>query len=190
MRKNHATVSATATQIDNLPGEVWKDVLGYEGFYQASNMGRVKSLPRTVRMVDGRKYTVRGKVLKDRSICEYRVVCLSKGGREFLGLVHRLVLLAFRGAPKEGQECRHLNGDRTDNRLKNLMWGTPLEQARDRERHGTTIRDRRGATHKLKGRHEEVLLLWKSGVSMCEIARRLDVLVCSISYIIRVKYKQ
>jgi hypothetical protein len=49
--------------------------------------------------------------------------------------VHRLVLLAFVGPPPDGQECRHLNGIRTDARLVNLAWGTKAENAEDRRQH-------------------------------------------------------
>lgn len=51
--------------------------------------------------------------------------------------VHRLVLMAYVGPCPEGCETRHLNGIRTDNRLENLAWGTRLEQAADKKRHGT-----------------------------------------------------
>lgn len=51
------------------------------------------------------------------------------------GLVHRLVLRAFVGACPPGQVCRHLNGDKKDNRLSNLAWGTLLENRQDRTRH-------------------------------------------------------
>jgi len=54
-------------------------------------------------------------------------------------LVHRLVLLAFRGQPKPGQEARHLNGDQLDNCLANLAWGTPAENHADQLRHGTRV---------------------------------------------------
>lgn len=53
-------------------------------------------------------------------------------------LIHRLVLEAFVGECPDGMECRHLDGDRSNNRLSNLCWGTRLENAADRDRHGTT----------------------------------------------------
>lgn len=54
--------------------------------------------------------------------------------------VHRLMLLTFVGQPVPGQECRHLNGKRCDNRLENLVWGTSTENNRDRITHGTIPR--------------------------------------------------
>lgn len=52
-------------------------------------------------------------------------------------LVHQLVLCAFRGPPKAGEECRHLDGNPTNNRIENLVWGDPKENYQDRIRHGT-----------------------------------------------------
>ena len=67
-------------------------------------------------------------------------------------LIHRLVLLAFRGDPPRGHVGRHLDGTRTNNRLSNLRWGTPTENSRDKARHGTSGRGqpaygRRGERH-------------------------------------------
>jgi hypothetical protein len=67
----------------------------------------------------------------------YRQVHLSYGNGKKTLQVSTLVLDAFQGPRKEGQECRHLNGDSHDDRLENLKWGTPKENADDRIRHGT-----------------------------------------------------
>ena len=71
----------------------------------------------------------------------YKYVNLVKpnGDIEHIG-VHRLVLLAFCGPSPTGMEARHLDGSRTNNRLANLCWGTRLENAHDRYRHGTIKR--------------------------------------------------
>lgn len=53
---------------------------------------------------------------------------------------HRMVLETFVGPCPEGMQTRHLNGDRSDNRLQNLQWGTPIENADDKKKHGTVIR--------------------------------------------------
>lgn len=189
MPTRNATADRSVRQT-NLKGEVWKDVPRYTGYYQASSKGRVKSLPRVVPMCDGRKYTVAGKILTQKPQGQYMTVVLSQNGKETTELVHRLVLEAFVGSCPERMQCRHLNGDGTDNRADNLIWGTSEEQARDRERHGTTILGRKGATHKLTGFHDEILALWDSGWSMGRLARRYGVLICSISYIIRQKFKR
>jgi len=63
--------------------------------------------------------------------------------------VHRLVLLAFRGPCPGGMECRHLDGNRANNRLENLCWGTKRQNFDDRARHGTMPRGERNPRHVL-----------------------------------------
>lgn len=126
-------------------------VLGYtkEGWlpisshasYSVSTRGRVKSLRRRVRRSDGVVITVAGRVLKPGSYKGgYLAVALYDGkGRSTFRYVHCLVLEAFVGPCPQGMECRHLDGDPTNNCLDNLCWGTPQENADDKTRHGTTI---------------------------------------------------
>lgn len=67
----------------------------------------------------------------------YLVVKLRVDGRQLTRLVHRLVLETFDRPSNPGEQTRHLNGDRTDNRIENLVWGTASENHYDRVRHGT-----------------------------------------------------
>lgn len=76
----------------------------------------------------------------------YLRVCLVRKRYTF---VHRLVLEAFRGPCPAGEVCRHLDGDPSNNRLDNLKWGTPQENAHDRIRHGTSLRGERHSLAKL-----------------------------------------
>ena len=103
----------------------WKDVVGFEGSYQVSDHGRVRSLARRVRVRNG------GLRLSPRKIKTltknrggYWTVRLSVQGRSFLFLVHRLVLRAFVGRCPEGYVVDHLNSVRHDNRLENLRYLT------------------------------------------------------------------
>jgi len=73
----------------------------------------------------------------------YARVGLLREGRLKHMLVHRLVLEAFVGPCPEGMECRHLDGDPTNNRLSNLCWGTKMENHADRVTHGTDFRGAR-----------------------------------------------
>lgn len=103
--------------------EEWRPIPGFEGLYEASNLGRVRS-PRVV--------------LKQRlNNMGYPVVELSKNGRSRESLVHRQVLKAFCGDPPPSNECRHLNGTPTDNRIENLAWGSRSENTVDQVVHGT-----------------------------------------------------
>lgn len=76
-------------------------------------------------------------------------VALRLAGRYVTRRVHQLVLLAFVGPRPEGMQCRHLDGDPTNNQLENLRWGTPLENHADSVRHGTISRGERHPAAKL-----------------------------------------
>ncbi len=104
--------------------EIWKPVVGYEGFYDVSNLGRVRSLPRVVISRGGTRVSP-GRILKDS--CpqrNYHMVILFKHGLSKTIAVHRLVLIAFVGSPPNGHEAFHWNGHGKDNRLANLRWDT------------------------------------------------------------------
>lgn len=77
------------------------------------------------------------KSIEHKGTC-YRFVWLARNGRYVKRYVHRLVLLSFVGPCPKGQNTRHLDGSRSNNKLDNLKWGTPKEQAEDRNRHGTS----------------------------------------------------
>lgn len=115
--------------------EIWKGIPGFTGSYEVSNCGRVRSLSRQVQCKDGAFRTFHGRILKPwRSVGGYNQVYLP--GRK-PKLVHRLVLEAFVGPAPEGTECRHLDGDKENNRLDNLQWSTHVENERDKKAHGT-----------------------------------------------------
>ena len=76
--------------------ETWKDVKGYEGYYQISTMGRVKSLERTVIGKDGKRYSIEGQMMKNQKDKKgYEVVLFRKNGSVKSQKVHRLVASAF-----------------------------------------------------------------------------------------------
>ena len=130
--------------------EIWKPIPGYEGRYEVSSKGRVRSLTRVElrTYVDGRPSTpinYKGKLLSLRPKgCGHMVVNL---GAKTHKLVHRLVLFAFVGPPGAGQECLHNNGKPADNRLENLRWGTRIENKNDERKHAQIYGRRQGSTH-------------------------------------------
>ena len=107
--------------------EIWKPVLGYEGLYEVSNLGRVKSLFRRVRRGDGH-LTVKEKIMDfskvSRNNLTYYRVPLSRGNKKSLKLVSNLVCEAFHGRRPNGMQCSHINENSIDNRACNLMWST------------------------------------------------------------------
>lgn len=123
--------------MDHMSAEKWAPIAGYEGHYEVSDHGNVRSLDRVVKTSRGTR-RVQGKTLSKRPDTHgyYRVrLCL--GGRKADPLIHRLVIETFVGPPGEGQECCHTNGNNTDNRVENLRWATHRENILDIARYGT-----------------------------------------------------
>lgn len=101
--------------------EFWRDIEGYEGLYQVSNIGQVKSLKRN-------------KILKPWKLKGgYLQVALSKNGEAKRFLIHRLVAEAFLPNEDELPEVDHINSDKTDNRVANLQWISKIENNRKKE---------------------------------------------------------
>lgn len=105
--------------------EEWKDVPGFEGLYQVSNYGRVKSAKRN-------------QVIKLYQKCGYLQTCLYKNGIQKWCLVHRLVWSAFNGPIQEGMQVNHISERKCENNLENLNlmtakennnWGTHYQRS-------------------------------------------------------------
>lgn len=118
--------------------EKWLPIPGYEGMYEASDQGRVRSLDREVECRNGRKIRCAGRILKSIDRGDgYSVVSLSKGNVVNQRRINVLVLETFVGPAPSGHHACHNNGDSTDNRLVNLRFDTPSENNYDLVRHGT-----------------------------------------------------
>lgn len=113
--------------------EQWRPVLGWEGLYEVSNHGCVRSLDRIITDMDGRRTRkLRGTLLKPNFVDGYPCVrlCSQERGNK-LRKVHIIVLESFVGPRPRGHLTRHLNDVRSDCRLVNLKWGTGSENGRD-----------------------------------------------------------
>lgn len=120
---------------------MWKDIPGWEGFYQVSDDGQIRSLDRTIiRNKVGMR--IRGKLLSTSSDSRgYLSVGLYRSNRCYNYLVHRLVLLTFDPVPNsDNLQCNHKNGDKQDNRLCNLEWATPKQN----QQHAIAFKLRKG----------------------------------------------
>ena len=109
--------------IENLDDEIWKDIEGYEGYYQISNLGRVKSLERDIVKRDGTIFQCDEKIkinVHDRN--GYQLVKLNKNGSETMKKVHRLVAQAFIPNPDNLQQVNHIDEVKSNNRVDNLEW--------------------------------------------------------------------
>ena len=108
--------------------EVFRDIPGWEGMYQVSNIGTVRSVDRTVGSVTGKTYNRKGKVLRQNYNEDgYKIVYLSRNARDITMGVHRAMGLAFIPNLDQKPMINHINAIRDDNRLENLEWCTNAE---------------------------------------------------------------
>jgi hypothetical protein len=124
----------------DIEGEEWKDVIGYEGLYKISNMGRGKSLKRLIYNNRGGQYWIRDKILKPVKVNGYVRFHFFNGTKKGkLCLIHRLVAIAFIPNPDNLPEVNHKKGIRCDNRANELEWVTQSENHKHAYRIGLQI---------------------------------------------------
>lgn len=120
--------------------EIWRWVPNYEGVYEVSNIGRVRSVDRTVAYYNWRacakiNHSVKGRILRPgKASSGYYTVALGRGNSR---TVHSLVAEAFLGPKPDGHEVLHIDGSRTNNCVANLRYGTRSENMLDAVKHGT-----------------------------------------------------
>lgn len=119
------------------PDEKWLPVVGYEGYYEVSDQGRVRSLTRRVYAGRGRDRISEGRVLSPYLGDHYVKVRLKRDASGATKNVHQLVAEAFLGPRPEGMEVCHDNGQNHDNRVENLRYDTHSANQFDKVRHGS-----------------------------------------------------
>ena len=142
--------------------EEWRDVVGYEGLYQVSDQGRVKSLERK----DCLGRTVKERILKPGVVSSgYLMISLCTGGKQKMFSVHRLVCQAFHENPDNKPQVNHINEDKADNRACNLEWCTCKQNLN----HGS--RNERAAKARSKPvgqytRYGDLVKVWPSAIEV------------------------
>jgi hypothetical protein len=136
---------------DELIEQECVDVYGFEGLYKISKSGEIISLPKKIDRKGNPRwggdseysfFTKKRKLKPTIQECNngkyhrYRVT-LRKDGESYYKFVHHLVLCSFDRPPKEGEVCRHIDGNSLNNHISNLAWGTCLENTHDSIIHGT-----------------------------------------------------
>ena len=165
--------------------ERWMPVLGFEGFYEASDMGRVRSVPRLVRFgTRGAMRTTGGVVLSPvMGSRGYPVVNLTRPGVRRQLFLHKVVLEAFTGGRPEGMEACHNNGETTDARLENLRWDTRSGNHKDKRKHGTWQVGEKANNSKLT--EEVVIEIRKRGLSAAQAQREYGLSKTNAKRIVR-----
>ena len=159
MNKDDNMKSDINTQI-----EVWEDIKGYEGLYQVSNMGRVKSLERTVTRKNGRRQTIQERILNPKTERNgyLRIELCNGSGKKKSFLVHRLVCEAFHENTENNKPCvNHIDENKANNTASNLEWCTYKENLN----HGTRSARSAKALSKPVGQYakdEELIKIWQS----------------------------
>ena len=175
--------------MDNI--EIWKDVFGFEGLYQVSNLGKVRSLDRYANSGIGIRF-YKGRLLKPgKDSYGYLKVNLSKDGKKTTFWVHRLVYEAFNGKIQEGMQVNHIDEDKTNNSIDNLNLMTPKENIN----WGTCIERRAKSMINHKSLSKPIIQYSLTGEKLAEFeglhdaARKLNIYQGNISSALNGRYK-
>lgn len=167
--------------------EIWKDVPGYEGYYQVSDQGRVKSVARTV-TVPRTKWGVEGKRKVNEAVMSLQTdrrsrvfVALRKDGSSKRFTVASLVAAAFIGPRPEGLLVLHGDGDSTNNHADNLRYGDHYDNIEDARQHGTLTQGEKQWLAKLTS--DEVKFIRITSLSGVYLAAQYGVTPACISAI-------
>jgi hypothetical protein len=172
--------------ISCLMGEEWRSVVGWEGFYEVSNLGRVKTAPRTIPLHGGQK-RIPERVRKLQLTRDgYPCVGLSGVGKWTLKKVHQLVCEAFHGPrPSPSHQAAHNDGVRTNNAASNLRWATAAENSCDRAIHGNNRPGETNGNAKLTNMEAAEIRLRAHSASYAELADEYGVSLFTIGRIVR-----
>jgi hypothetical protein len=161
--------------------EVWKDIPGYEGKYQASNLGRIRSLDRP---------RFKGRVLKhDKRLSSkdrkraYYTICFSVDGFTKYEYVHRCIAKTFVENPENKSEVNHINGDKLNNAVSNLEW----INRKDNCKHSRSVLRKRGKSLTVD-QVLEIIELYGKGMMMKDIAKLYKIRKLTVGEILNEKY--
>lgn len=169
--------------------EEWRAVPGFEGYYEASSFGRIRSLDRTIFVPKSARNKAHYRCLRSEVLAPslnrgrgYLVVTLWREHEEHHTDVHRVIALTFHGPQPPGMYVCHRNGIKSDLSEGNLYYGTPKDNVEDQRRHGTLVVGEAAHAAKLtptevveirrsRGRETQKDLALRFGVGQAQISR-------------------
>ena len=163
--------------------EEWRDIPGYEGFYQVCNTGKIRGLDRVVKGAKGLNYKIKGKITREtKNHLGYIKVRLHKDGVRRELALHRIVAMCFVLNESNNKEVNHLDGNKLNNHYKNLEWCNRS----DNMKHAFSIglisnKGENAPSRKLTG--EEVLYIRSSKDGCVKLSKRFNVSASTISSI-------
>lgn len=161
------TQTADNLKTDKMENEIWKDVKGYEGLYQVSNLGRVKSLGKKVEWMNVYRNTPK-KILKFGDDGKgYVTVSLNKDGVFKRKYIHQIICDNYLPNPENKPFVNHKNGIRIDNRLENLEWCTQHENILHAWETGLSRPSMLGKFGKNHNKSKKIHQYLKSGELVC-----------------------
>lgn len=166
--------------------EIWKPIAGYEGLYEVSSLGRIRSLDRVSVHSDGKSTRRTGRLLSPSLRAGYPFVCLAKGGKSEQIHIHRLVAAAFCHKPDGCDVVNHRDGVKTNNVHANLEWTTPQGNSRHAYESGLSVAPRGSKAGAAKLTEQDVIdirLALASGEYGTSLAKKYGVHVMTISAI-------
>lgn len=186
--RNGDATMAKASNNDSV--EIWKPIPGWEGLYEASSFGRIRSLDRIIRTSGCPLRRKKGVVLRPGlTSWGYQIVALKRTGEKAVSsAVHRLVCSAFHGPPAPKMDAAHADGTRVNNRPENLRWATRTENFADKYIHGTMICGEAHYKAKLTpDKVREIRSRYAGGESQKSLGKAFGIDTSNISYVVRRK---
>jgi len=156
--------------------EMWKEAKGLQG-YEASTLGRIRSIKRTVKHKNGAVCEYKGRILKQSKTRNgyLRIYPSIKGVRK-ISSVHRIVLSTFIDNPENKPQVNHIDGDKSNNNLINLEWSTQSEN--QKHAFSTGLNSNRGNRSATATINDDIAKVIKTGLKIdrpCNVARFLDI---------------
>ncbi len=169
----------------DLSRERWLAIPEYDGLYEVSDQGRVRSRDRMTHHGGRKPWRLKGRIFcgPARKQSGHVAVVLRRGGISTTESVHRLVLLAFKGKCPPNQESRHWDDDPSNNRLDNLLYGTRAENIADRSRNGyVNIGNRQNGERSAQAKlsDAQAIEISRSALSAAAASARYNIGICTI----------